>query len=349
MTSEQEENRFTDVILEKLTAKNLIIPAFVLGTAVIVVIVIFFATLIHATFTKLDTNTEYSIQALTRIVDYVPNQSLIPTANLPEFQIVRQINQCPKLIEREWIKNGELKFFKDTNVSIWSSKPSMIHISIRPFEKNGKKVAELTSSKGRCVTNERITLNIRLSKDTSDFIMILIGDVTIGKRLSYDTKTAPLMLEKGEIEIKDKSFWFEDLIRLPSVSLNKGDTVVIPADISNATTGLLTINHEDSVFEGVFSKKGGEVLIVTPFSSNHGSPVTVSFFERLYSDNALAIALSSSFIVIQVLMYLITTLIRLTYIPKRLGQYDGPEPEPEPELEPIPSDNLDIKEEKESQ
>ena len=45
-----------------------------------------------------------------------------------------------------------------------------------------------------------------------------------------------------------------------------------------------------------------------PFSSNKGDPINVSFFERLYSDNVLAIALSVSFIIIQILLFMISAI-----------------------------------------
>ena len=318
MANDPEEQSGTDAILRKLTAKNLVGPTLFLGGIVIVVFVLFFVALGHATLSKLDANTEYSVQATTQILEYLPNNSSIPTANLAEFQLVKTIEACPRLKKLEWSKNGELKFYSNSKVTVRVIEASLVQINVEPNEAD-KRAAELTSSKGRCVLKEKAVINVKLSEANSDFVMILVGDVTIGKRLSYDTSTTPLLLEEGEIAIKDKSFWFEDTIFLPSIELSKGDTIVVPADNENATIGLLTISHTDTAFEGVFSKKGGQVRIIKPFTNNDGDPIKISFFERLYSDNALAIAISASFIVIQLLMYLINTLIRLTFIPKPSG------------------------------
>ncbi|MFC3092995.1 hypothetical protein DRW07_02090 [Alteromonas sediminis] len=321
MGNDAEELSTTEAILQKLTAKNLAGPTIFLGVAVVLVFILFFVALGHATFSKLDANTEYSVRATTQIIKYSPNNSSIPTANLAEFQLVKNIEKCPRLTRLEWLKGGELKFYANSTVTVRVMESSLIQINVEPIEV-GQRAAELTTSKGRCVLKEKVVINVKLSEMNSELIMILIGDVTIGKQLSYDTKTTPLLLEEGEIAIKDKSFWFEDTIFLPDIELSKGDTVVFPADKEDATIGLVTISHGDTAFEGVFTKKGGQVRIVKPFANNDGDPIEISFFERLYSDNALAIAISASFIVIQLLMYLINTLIRLTFIPKPYGAHE---------------------------
>lgn len=152
-------------------------------------------------------------------------------------------------------KHGELKFYDNAIVTTRLMDKSLIQINIQPIVKE-KRVAEFIFSAGRCVLKRKTVFNIRLSADHPDFMMILVGDVTIGKQLSYDTRTMPLLLQSGQIRIKDKSFWFEDTISLPDVELSMGDTVIIPADDSNATNGLLTVTLGDTAFDGVFYKKG---------------------------------------------------------------------------------------------
>ncbi|MEM7419717.1 MAG: hypothetical protein AAF364_08300 [Pseudomonadota bacterium] len=315
MNSEQESVSLTDKILKHLTAKRLVGPAIFLGCIASLIFVLLLIALAHATLAKLDANTEYAIKATTQVVRYLPNTSSIPVVNLAEFHVVREVNSCPQLKRAKWQKHGELKFYDNAIVTTRLMDKSLIQINIQPIVKE-KRVAEFIFSAGRCVLKEKTVFNIRLSADHPDFMMILVGDVTIGKQLSYDTRTMPLLLQSGQIRIKDKSFWFEDTISLPDVELSMGDTVIIPADDSNATNGLLTVTLGDTAFDGVFYKKGGQLRIVKPFADNDGDPIEISFFERLYSDNALAIAISASFIIIQLLMYVVNTLIRLTLIPK---------------------------------
>lgn len=313
------DNNFFDLYIEKLlpklTNRNLIKPTVVLGALAIAAIITFITILIHAIFTKLDSNTEYSINVLTQVVQYEPNDSSIPSANLSEFTLLKGFEQCQGLDKNEWYKSGDLTFYKGSAINILLIRPNVIQLNIEP-KTNNARLAQLITKKGRCIIKDKLTANIKLTEDAPDFIMILVGNIILGKKLSYATSSMPALLNSGQIEVKDTSFWFEDPIALPTITLSTGDTVLIPLDNKNATTGLLTVSFDDDFIAGVFNKKGGEVRIVKPFASNEGSPISISFFERLYSDNALAIALSISFIIIQVLMFLITTLIRLTYIPK---------------------------------
>tara|TARA_R110001583_G_scaffold150811_2_gene302784 strand:- start:733 stop:1767 length:1035 start_codon:yes stop_codon:yes gene_type:complete len=319
MSNDQKDVIDYESVLSKLTAKNLIKPTIILILVVVLSIIIFFTILLQTILSKLDSKSEYSIQVSTNIVEYLPNKSSIPSLNLSEFKILKSIRACPKLEVGKWYSNGELRLFSDSKVVIRLSSLNNIQLNIEPTKKN-LKAAQLTSNKGRCVLREKLALDIKLTDTDPEFIMILVGNVTIGKELSFATSTTPSFLNSGTIEIKDRSFLFEDPIYLPTVSLSKGDTVLIPFDDENATTGLLIVELNKDSMHGVFNKKGGELRIIKPFSSNKGDPINISFFERLYSDNALAIALSISFIIIQVLLFMITTLIRLTYIPR--GSYE---------------------------
>ncbi|MDW1948616.1 MULTISPECIES: hypothetical protein [unclassified Vibrio] len=313
-----EENLFSiDVnkLLSKLNTENLVTPTVTLLVIAVTAAITFFVILFHAIITKLDSNTEYSIHVSTQVVGYKPNDSSVPNATLPEFRLLKGYSDCPGLNKGKWYNQGELTFYKNSSVTLRLKTLNLIQINIEP-EPESTRLAQLITRKGRCVIQEKFTVDIKLTKSSPDFIAILVGDVTLGKTLSYDTRSMPAFLANGEIEVKDSSFWFEDPISLPSISLSTGDTVLIPSDNKSAATGLLTVSFNEKEMKGVFNKKGGEVRIIKPFSSNEGSPISISFFERLYSDNALTIALSISFIVIQVVMFMITTLIRLTYIPR---------------------------------
>jgi len=237
------------------------------------------------------------------------------------FKLLKPISTCPKIEVSKWYSNGDLRLFSDSKVVIRLTSLNNIQLNIEPTKINHK-AAQLTSNKGRCVLKEKLAVNIKLTDTDPEFVMILVGNITIGKELSFATSTTPAFLNHGSIEIKDRSFWFEDPIYMPPVSLSKGDTLLIPFDEENAATGLLIAKLNKESMNGVFNKKGGELRIIKPFSSNKGDPINVSFFERLYSDNVLAIALSVSFIIIQILLFMITTLIRLTYIPK--SSYEEP-------------------------
>lgn len=316
MNSEQRNPSDFDSILSSLTARNLIKPTYILSVIAVVVIVIFFSILMHAIFTKLDSNTEYSIQVASEIVEYRPNASSIQSTKLPIFKVYESIRSCPKLEKGQWYSGGELRVFKDSQLVVRLVDSKTVELNIKPAIDRTTKLAELVSFKGRCVIQEKLTLDVKLSDDNPEFIMFMMGGVTVGSTLSYASDTMPSFLKSGEIEIKDRSFWFEDPISLPTVNLSTGDTIIIPSDSENVTMGLLIARHNIDVMQGVYRRKGGQINIVKPFASNLGVPIDISFFERLYSDNALAIALSISFIVIQVLMFLITTLIRLSYIPK---------------------------------
>jgi len=304
-----------DNLLSKLNTKDLVKPAVFLGGGAIAAILTFIIILIHAIFTKLDSNTEYSIHVYTQAVQYQPYESTIPAVNLSEFRLLKNLSDCPSLAKGEWYKKGELTFYKESKVTLRLTQPNNIQLNVEPKFKSAR-LAQLITNKGRCVVKEKLSIDIKLTERSPDFIMILVGNITLGQTLSFATHPMPLFLVSGQIEVKDASFWFKDPISLPTVYLGAGDTVLIPSDEESAATGLLTISLDDDAMAGVFNKKGGEIRIVKPFASNEGSPIAISFFERLYSDNALTIALSISFIVTQVLMFLITTLIRLTYIPK---------------------------------
>ncbi len=315
MNSPRRTELDVEELLKELNVKNLYKPALILGLLAVIAIVFFITILIHAIFTKLDANTEYSINVATQVVQYEPNDSAIPTVNLPSFSVIKGSSQCQRIEENDWIKNGELTFYENSYVIFRVHKENEIKLSVEPLVEDTR-IAQLISPKGRCVLKEKFALTMRLTEAEPDFISILVGKVTLGKTLSYATETMPALLQNGSVEVKDYSFWFEDPIGLSSITLSMGDTVLLPADEKNAATGLLTISQDENAFTGVFNKKGGEVRITKPFASNQGNPISVSFFERLYNDNALTITLSVSFIVIQALMFLITTLIRLTYIPK---------------------------------
>ncbi len=312
-----EENLFSiDIkkLLSKLNTENLVTPTVTLLVIAVSASITFVVILIHAIFTKLDSNTEYSIHVSTQVVGYKPNDSSIPNVTLHEFRLLKDYSDCPGLTKGKWYDQGELTFYKNSSVTLRLNTLNLIQINIDSEQKNTR-LAQLITRKGRCVIQDKFTVEIKLTESSPDFIMFLVGDMTLGKTLSYDTHSMPAFLVDGEIEVKDSSFWFEDKISLPSISLSAGDTLLIPSDNESAATGLLTVSFNEKEIKGVFNKKGGEIRIIKPFSSNEGNPISISFFERLYSDNALTIALSISFIVIQVLMFMITTLIRLTYIP----------------------------------
>lgn len=315
MNSEQRDTINYESVLSTLTASNLIKPTIILVIVVVLSIIIFFTILLQTILTKLDSKSEYSIQVSSNIVEYRPNKSSIPSLNLSEFKLLKPISTCPKIEVSKWYSNGDLRLFSDSKVVIRLTSLNNIQLNIEPTKINHK-AAQLTSNKGRCVLKEKLAVNIKLTDTDPEFVMILVGNITIGKELSFATSTTPAFLNHGSIEIKDRSFWFEDPIYMPPVSLSKGDTLLIPFDEENAATGLLIAKLNKESMHGVFNKKGGELRIIKPFSSNKGDPINVSFFERLYSDNVLAIALSVSFIIIQILLFMITTLIRLAYIPK---------------------------------
>lgn len=302
-------------LLSKLNAENLVTPTVTLLIIAVTTAITFFVILFDAIITKLDSNTEYSIHVSTQVLDYKPSDSAIPNVTLPEFRLLKGYSECPGLTKGKWYNQGELAFYKNSSVTLRLKKTNLIQINIYS-EQESTRLAQLITRKGRCVIHKKFTVDIKLTKNSPDFIAILVGDITLGKTLSYDTSSMPAFLLNGEIEVKDSSFWFEDPISLPSIFLNTGDTVLIPSDNESAATGLFKVSFNEKEMKGVFNKKGGEIRIIKPFSSNEGNPISISFFERLYSDNALTIALSISFIIIQVTMFMITTLIRLTYIPR---------------------------------
>lgn len=304
-----------ELIVSWITDKKLIRPTIALSLFTLGVISLFFLILIQAVFAKLDSNAKYTIKVNTEIVEYKPYASSIQVTKLPLFKVYDQIPSCSKIENEKWYSEGELKLFEGSQLIIRLVNEETIELNIHPVNSESLKLAEVTSKKGRCIINDKLTIDIRLSETNPDFIMFMSGNVTVGSPLSYATDTMPSFLKSGEIEIEDKSFWFDNLIKLPTIKLSTGDTVSIPSNSESTAIGLLTAHYNEKVMQGVYRRQGGSVNIIKPFSSNNGTPIRINFFERLYSDNVLGVALTISLILIHALMFLVTTLIRVSYIP----------------------------------
>ncbi|MCA2459408.1 MULTISPECIES: hypothetical protein [Vibrio] len=194
-----EENLFSiDVnkLLSKLNTENLVTPTVTLLVIAVTAAITFFVILFHAIITKLDSNTEYSIHVSTQVVGYKPNDSSVPNATLPEFRLLKGYSDCPGLNKGKWYNQGELTFYKNSSVTLRLKTLNLIQINIEP-EPESTRLAQLITRKGRCVIQEKFTVDIKLTKSSPDFIAILVGDVTLGKTLSYDTRSMlrnPLMI-----------------------------------------------------------------------------------------------------------------------------------------------------------
>ncbi|WP_440876897.1 hypothetical protein [Thalassotalea sp. PLHSN55] len=316
MTHESKDEPLFDSLMGWVLSKNLIKQALILAVVALLTIAFFFTVLAKAFFTKLDAHTEYSIQAETQIVSYSPVETSIQDTNLGKFKLYDTIDNCAKLVKGEWYEKGELKVYKDSLVNLLFIPPNTIEIGINAPSGERTKVAQLISKKGRCEIKQDVTIDVELNENQKKFIMFMVGDVTIGSPLSYATETMPPLLKSGEIQVKDKSFIFEDSISLPSTILSTGDTAILSSNQSKKAMGMVIANLDAEYMDTVFRREGGEIRIVKPFAPNEGTPISISFFERIYSDNVLAIVLSASIVVLHLLMYLVTTLIRLSFAAK---------------------------------
>lgn len=316
MRHESSDETLFDSLMGWVLSKDLIKQALILAAVALFTILFFFAILTKAFFTKLDAHTEYSIQAETQIVSYSPVETSLQDTNLGKFKLYDTIEYCPKLVKGEWYEKGELKVYKNSLVNLLFIPPNIIEIGINASSGERSKVAQLISKKGRCEIKQDITIDVELNESQKKFIMFMVGDVSIGSPLSYATETMPPLLKSGEIQVKDKSFIFEDSISLPSTILSTGDTVILSSDQNKKAMGMVIAKLDSEYMDTVFRREGGEIRIVKPFAPNEGTPISISFFERIYSDNVLAIVLSVSIVVLHVLMYLVTTLIRLSFATK---------------------------------
>lgn len=302
-------------VLGLLGIKKLVLPAMIIVIVMCFFILLFVGLISWAGLKKLDADAEYTVDVETDVVTYYPTSQSSPKIYLGVFKLLTNIRfakseNCPTYETGESYDEGEIKFRDNAVVQLEKVGPDSIRIQIKHKNKIGE-IAELTSKEGRCNIVDKFAAKMVLTPDSPRFVMNMVGGIEIGSKLSFSVDQYFPLLKGGEVVVMDKSFLTENPVQLPSVNLHRGDNVTLLNEVTSSNTGLISAELNVESLLGVFHKKGGQIEITKPYSSNP-YPITTSFVDRITHDGELAMAMSITVFILGILGYLVTTLIRLS-------------------------------------
>ncbi len=268
-----------------------------------------------AGFKKLDADAEYTVDVETDVITYYPTSQSSPKVYLGSFKLLTNLRfvkneNCPTYETGESYAEGEIKFRDNVIVQLEKVGPDTLRIQVKHKNRKGD-IAELTSIKGRCNLVDKFAAKMVLTPDSPRFVMNMAGKIEIGSKLTFSVDQYFPLLKGGEVVVMDRSFLTETPIQLPSVNLHRGDNITLLNELTSSNTGLVSAEVNVKSLLGVFHKKGGQIKITKPYSSNT-YPVTTSFVDRVTHDSELAMAISITIFILGILGYLATTLIRLS-------------------------------------
>ena len=268
-----------------------------------------------AVFKKLDADAEYTVDVETDVITYYPTSQSSPKVYLGLFKLLTNIRSvksenCTTYETGESYAEGEIKFRDNVIVQLEKVGPDSLRIQVKHKNIKGK-IAELTSLEGRCNIVDKFAAKMVLTPNSPRFVMNMVGEAEIGSKLSFSVDQYFPLLKGGEVVVMDKSILTENPIQLPSVNLHRGDHITLLNELTSSNTGLVSAEVNVESLLGVFHKKGGQIKIIKPYSSNP-YPITTSFVDRITHDGELAMAMSITVFILGILGYLVTTLIRLS-------------------------------------
>ena len=302
-------------VLGLLGIKKLVLPAMIIVIVMCFFILLFVGLISWAGLKKLDADAEYTVDVETDVVTYYPTSQSSPKVYLGTFTLLTKVvspelTNCPGYKPGGIYIDGEIKFRDKAIVQIEKVGPDTVRLQLKHEENKGE-IAELNSEQGRCNIVDKFAAKMVLTPDSPRFVMNMVGGIEIGSKLSFSVDQYFPLLKGGEIVVMDKSFLTENPVQLPSVNLHRGDNVTLLNDVSSSNTGLISAELNVESLLGVFHKKGGQIEITKPYSSNP-YPITTSFVDRITHDGELAMAMSITVFILGILGYLVTTLIRLS-------------------------------------
>lgn len=299
--------KFVDYISASRRTKPL---AIILGSLAIFAMIIFLVGLSYSAFKKLDHETEYSIQVQSDIVTYAPNSQGAPKLLLRNFKLITPMETCIEDESGSLIDEGEIKFLPASIVQFTIKKKNEITIQVKEKHSvSAGKLADFQSDYYQCSLNQSFIIRLFLTDTDTRVLFNLVGSISAGTKLSYATDSYAYLLQDGNMQIIDRSFWAQTPLTFSQDNLKKGDFLEMPSEEDFTTMGILSASFNKDGFEGIFFKKGGVVTVTKPFSE----PVemNISSLDRVLKDNVLAFFMSVSFLFFQILAFLTTTVIRI--------------------------------------